>query len=223
MYRNPYIRLTPPLRRPYTEIFLVRHCNPDYSLEKKVGEYNMPLSNLGLEQRKYLTKQLVALKPDKLYASGLKRAQETGALLAHRLHKLLTTEKSWDEFDWRDWHRIKYFNMSDRVREKKLKRYEILDKQLDKLQLTTRRTLADLVRRHPGRKIIVFTHGNFIKALLTDILKADVIGFLSLEIFQSSVTKIVIDRDGFVKINYINDVRHLPITPSEDLFLTFKE
>jgi len=223
MYQSPYSKLKPPIQKPYTEIYLIRHCNPDYRLEKKVGEYHMPLSGVGLEQRKYLTKHLMSLKLNKLYASGLKRAQETGEVLARRLKKVLVVDERLDEIDWTDWHKIKYFNMSDKTREQKLQRYKILDKQLDKFQIIARRALADLFHKHPGQKIAIFTHGNFIKALLTGILKADVIGFLSLEIFQSSITKLVIDRDGFIKINYINDARHLPKVPDEDLFITLKD
>ncbi len=51
-------------------------------------------------------------------------------------------------------------------------------------------------------------------------MNADVIGFLSLEIYQASISKLVIDRDGYVKIGFINDVKHLPNPPHEDIFIT---
>jgi hypothetical protein len=31
---------------------------------------------------------------------------------------------------------------------------------------------------------------------------------------------VTIDRDGYVKISYINNVSHLPSPPFEDLFIT---
>jgi alpha-ribazole phosphatase/probable phosphoglycerate mutase len=223
MYKNPYAKLKPPLRQPYTEVYLVRHCNPDYRLEKKVGEKNMPLSGIGLEQRKYLTKRLLLLEPAKAYASGLVRAQETGALYSRKSGQSLLIDKRLDEIDWTDWHRIKYFNMTEKTREKKLTSYRTLDKELDRMQTAARRALADLFRRNRGKKIVIFTHGNFIKALITSVLNTDVIGFLSLEIFQSSITKLVIDRDGYIKISYINDISHLPVAPDEDLFITMKD
>jgi alpha-ribazole phosphatase/probable phosphoglycerate mutase len=223
MYKNPYVKLKPPIKQPYTEVYLVRHCNPDYRLEKKVGEKNMPLSGIGLEQRKYLTKRLMMLGKVKIFVSGLVRAQETGRLYAQKSHQKMTVDLRLDEIDWTDWHRIKYFNMTEKTREKKLKSYRALDRQLDKMQIAARRALADLFRRNKGKKILIFTHGNFIKALITSILNTDVIGFLSLEIFQSSITKLVIDRDGYIKISYINDVGHLPIVPDEDLFITLKD
>lgn len=223
MYKNPYIKLAPPTRKPYTEIYLVRHCHPDYAQEKKVGERNMPLSAFGFKQRKYLTKRLLTLKINKVYASGLVRAQETAFDYVCRTKKELILDERLDEIDWTDWYKIKYFNMTEKTREKRLGNHLRLDRQLDKMQTEARRALADIFRPNKGRKIAIFSHGNFIKALITGILNADVIGFLSLEIFQSSITKLVIDRDGYIKIAYINDASHLPEPPDEDMFITLKD
>lgn len=220
MYKNPYARLKPSSRRPYTEIYLIRHCHPDYRSEKKVGEYGMPLSKTGLKQREYLTKRLLATKFDKVIASSLTRAQESAALyLGHTRQKLHIDERL-DEIDWKGWYRLKYFNMTEKMREKKLKHHQKLDKELDKIQTVARRAIADIFRHNHGKTLAIFSHGNFIRALLTGILNADVVGFLSLEIFQSSISKIIIDRDGYIKISFINDVNHLPSPPTEDLYIT---
>ncbi len=220
MYRNPYIKIKPKTRRPYTEVYLIRHCHPDYKQEKKVGERNMPLSKIGLRQRKFLTRKLLKMDFDKIYVSELLRSQETAAVYAKAAKKEMFVDPRLNEIDWTHWFRIKYFNMSEKTREDKLKHHRSLDRQLDKMQTSARRALADIFKHNKGKKIALFSHGNFIKALVTGILNADVISFLSLEIFQSSITKLVIDRDAFVKINYINDISHLPSPPDEDLFTT---
>lgn len=220
MYQNPYARLKPKTKRPYTEIFLIRHSHPDYSLEKKIGDHNMPLSPIGLKQRKYLTRRLLTMKIDRVYASSLVRAQETALDYVAQAKKEIILDKRLDEIEWSDWRRIKYFHMSEKTREKKLSGHSRLDRQLDKMQTSARRALADIFKHGRGKKIAVFSHGNFIKALLTGILNADVIGFLSLEIFQSSISRITVDRNGYVKISYINDISHLPSPPFEDLFIT---
>jgi len=220
MYKNPYVKIKPPVKGPYTEVYLIRHCHPDYTKEKKLGERNMPLSKNGLEQRKYLTKKLLTMKFDKLYVSELIRAQETAIVYAKKKKIKLIIDERLNEIDWTHWLKIKYFHMSEKTREKKLKHHLLLDSQLDKMQVTARRALSDLYKQNKGKTIAIFSHGNFIKSLITGIMNADVIGFLSLEIFQSSITKLVIDRDNFVKISYINDVSHLPSPPHEDLFLS---
>lgn len=220
MYQSPYVKIKLPIHRPYTEIYLVRHCQPDYKKEKKLGERNMPLSKRGLEQRGFLTKKLLTMKIDKIYSSEIVRSLETAMSYAQKKKKKIYIDDRLNEIDWTHWYKVKYFNMSEKTREKKLKHHLSLDKQLDKVQITARRVLADIYKGNKGKRVVIFSHGNFIKALVTGIINADVIGFLSLEIFQSSITKLIIDRDGYVKINYINDVSHLPYSPNEDLFKT---
>ena len=218
MYRNPYIKIKPKTRRPYTEVYFIRHCHPEYSLEKKIGADNMPLSKDGLKQRKFLTKRLMEIRFNAAYSSGLTRSLETAADYIKKSGKNLIVDLRLNEIDWQHWIRIKYFNMSEKSRINRVANHQELDKQLDKMQTIARRVLADIYKKNKGQKVVVFSHGNFIKALITGILNADVIGFLTFEIFQSSVTKLVIDKDGYVKISYINDVSHLPIAPREDLF-----
>jgi broad specificity phosphatase PhoE len=218
MYKNPYVKVKPKTRKPYTEIYLIRHCHPDYNLEKKVGEAKMPLSKTGLKQRRMLTNRLVKINFSAVYSSELTRALESAELYLKKTNKKLIVDKRLNEINWIHWQRAKFFNMSEKTREKKFPNYQEADLELDKMQAKTRRTLNSIFKKHLGKKVAIFSHGNLIKAMVTGILNADVLGFLSLEIYQSSITKLVIDRDGYVKIAYINNAGHLPETPKEDLF-----
>ena len=148
MYKNPYIKIKPKTREPYTEVYLIRHCHPDYTTEKKVGERNMLLSETGLEQRKFLTKKLLTMKFDKIYASELARAQETALIYAQKKKKIVVFDKRLNEIDWTHWLRTKYFNVSEKNREKKLKYHLELDRQLDKMQTNARRALADIYKHN---------------------------------------------------------------------------
>ena len=87
------------------------------------------------------------------------------------------------------------------------------------MHIKSRRLLADIYKHNKGKRVGLFCHGNIIRAMVTSILNTDVIGFLSTEIYQSSLTKLVIDRDGYIKVNYVNNICHLPHRPDEDLFL----
>jgi broad specificity phosphatase PhoE len=219
-YQSPYRKIKPKIKSPYTIIYLVRHCNPDYSTEKLVGDHNMPLSKIGLDQREYLTNRLLNMEIDKVYSSELLRAQETARLFADKAGKKVIIDKRLNEIDWTDWYRIKYFNMSEKTREKRFHQHDRLDAQLDKMQASSRKLISDIYMHSKGKSVALFCHGNIIKSIITSITNADVIGFLSLEIFQSSISKLVIDRDGYIKINYINNICHLPHEPNEDLFIT---
>ncbi|PIT94969.1 hypothetical protein COT98_01600 [Candidatus Falkowbacteria bacterium CG10_big_fil_rev_8_21_14_0_10_39_9] len=222
-YQSPYFKIKPKTRSPYTIIYLVRHCNPDYSSEHVVGDFNMPLSPIGLKQCEYLTARLLEMQIDKVYSSELLRAQESVRPFAKLTGKKVIVDNRLNEIDWKDWYRVKYFNMSETTRAKRFQQYKKLDRDLDKMQTVGRRLIADIYKHNKGKSVALFCHGNIIKSMLTGILDANVIGFLSLEIFQSSISKLVIDRDGYIKINYINNIRHLPHEPNEDLFITLVE
>lgn len=221
MKQNPYSKLRPKTRKPYTEVYLIRHANPDYRLEKKLGDKLIPLSSTGRKQATFLAESLKSYKMEVIYASALARSQETASFL--RSSKKIIIDERLNEIDWVNWRRVKYFRTSEERRKQYLKDYHELDKHLNKFQAEMRRFLADIFKKHKGKKVALFCHGNIIKSILTGIINADVIGFLSLEIYQSSVSKLVIDADGYVKVAYINDVKHLPHPPSEDLFITLAD
>lgn len=220
MYQNPYIKLKPKIRKPYTYIYLIRHGNPDYTQEKELGEHKMPLSDFGIKQAKLLAKRLKALKIDKVYSSELIRAQETAKVFAKPNKKRIFLDERLNEIDWLDWYRIPYFNMSEKRRVKKFEHYAKLNRKLNQMQTKTRRLVADIYRENKAKSIALFCHGNVIKTILSGVLNADVIGFLSLEIYQASISKLMIDNNGFVKIDSINSVSHLRKAPKEDLFIT---
>ena len=220
MKKNPYSRLQPKTREPYTTIYLIRHAHPNYNLKKKLGDRLMPLSPVGVKQTKELAKALTRLKIDSVYASSFARSQQTAAYFSNRHHLDIRLDERLDEIDWKAWHRVKYFRTSEERRKQSLTSYRLLDKQLDKMQTQTRRVLSDIFENNRGKNVAVFCHGNIIKAFLTGILDADVLGFLSLEIYQASISRLVIDHDAYVKIAGINDINHLSEQPQEDLFIT---
>jgi len=217
--KTSYDRIKPESNKPYTRIYLVRHGHPDYSLMQELGDQYMPLSDVGRKQRALLvSKKLSTIEVDFIYASEFRRAQETAELYANKVKKEIIIDERLNEINWKDWYKIKYFNMTEKTRIKRVTKYKKMEEELNKFQTESRRFLADIYHKHKGQGVILFCHGNIIRAMITSILNSDVIGFLSMEIYQSSVSKLVIDKDGYVKINYINSIRHLPKRPDEDLF-----
>lgn len=216
---TPYAKTLPIINGPYTKIYLIRHCHPDYSVKDILGDEKMPLSDLGKRQRKLLNKKLEQIKLDKIYSSEFTRAHQTAEDFAKKHHKKIFTNPRLNEVDWEEWYKIKYFRMSSKTRVKKINKYNKLNSEMHALHSHARRTLAEIYKENEGKRIGLFCHGNIIRAMVTSILHTDVIGFLSLEIYQSSVTKLVIDKDGYIKINYINNIGHLPHQPNEDLFM----
>lgn len=215
--KNPYSKLQPKFKHPITEIILIRHCNPDYSLQKKLGDRMMPLSRYGLKQRKLLTERMLTMQIHKVYTSSIKRAKETAASYLKIKKKRAIIEEGLDEINWKDWHNVKYFNMSEESRRQRFKDYKDLDKKLDKFQAEVRRVLAGIYRDNVGKKVALVCHGNLIRSIFSGVLNADIIGFLSLEIAQSSISRIAVDKEGSIKVVSINDVNHLPKTHQKAL------
>ncbi|MBU1202776.1 histidine phosphatase family protein [Patescibacteria group bacterium] len=217
--QTPYGKTLPIINGPYTRIYLIRHCHPNYLLKDKLGDEKMPLSDIGQKQAKLLIKKLEQVKLEKIYVSELVRSRQTAEAYAKKHKKKIFTDDRLNEIDWTDWYKIKYFRMSEKTRRKNIKEYRRMNKELEKFQEKSRRMLYDIYKNNQGKRIGLFCHGNLIRSIITSILSTDIIGFLSMEIYQSSVTKLVIDRDGYIKINYINNISHLPHKPNEDLFL----
>jgi broad specificity phosphatase PhoE len=216
---NPYTFKKPKITGPYTSIYLIRHCHPAYELQEKLGDLKMPLSHIGLEQRGFLTKKLLTLEIDKIYVSQFMRSKLTAQPLAEAIDVRPITDRRLNEINWQNWYKVKYLKMSDKTRVRSIKKYRQMENELDKTQTLARRLLAEVYEKNKNKKVAVFCHGNLIRSILTSVLNADVIGFLSMEIYQSSISKLVIDSDGYVKINYINNIGHLPHRPDEDLFM----
>jgi len=56
--KTPYAKTLSKIQGPYTRIYLIRHCHPDYTLKDKLGDKKMPLDKLGIKQRKLLNKSV---------------------------------------------------------------------------------------------------------------------------------------------------------------------
>lgn len=217
--QTPYGKTKQVINGPYTKIYLIRHCHPDYVFKQSLGDKKMPLSDLGKGQQKLLNKKLAQIDLDKIYISEFVRSRETAQGYAKKHKKRMYVDKRLNEVDWTEWYKIKYFRMSEKTRIKRIKEYETMEKKMHQLHSKSRRLLADIYKKNKGKSIGLFCHGNLIRSMVTSVLNADIIGFLSMEIYQSSLTKLVVDRDGYIKINYINNIGHLPHKPDEDLFL----
>ena len=219
IYKTSYVKTKPKIRGPYTSIYLTRHCHADYSAKKKLTDFEVPLSAIGRQQRAYLNKKLLSLSINTIYASELARAQQTDEVFAKKVNKKIIIDQRLNEINWSKWYKIKYFCMSEKKRVQKFKNYQKTDQRLDKAQVSARHLIRDIYFQNQGNKVVLFCHGNLIRSIITSFLNADIIGFLSMEIYQSSISKLVIDTDGYIKINYINNIAHLPHRPKENLFL----
>jgi len=102
----------------------------------------MPLSKVGLKQRDYLTTRLLKSKIDLVYTSELKRAISSAEPFVKKTKKKIIINDRLNELHWGHWYKMKYFNMTEKEREKRLAKHKVLDKELDKMQTSARRAIA---------------------------------------------------------------------------------
>lgn len=70
-------------------------------------------------------------------------------------------------------------------------------------------TVADTVRRHDGKTIVVFCHGGVVDAVLRQALKAPAVGAFDIWTLNTSITELQLVKPGRWRLLRYNDHAHL--------------
>ena len=151
-----------------TELAIIRHGETDWNAEKRMqGHRDTPLNQNGLRQAARVAERLAKERWDAVVSSDLARAAETSAIIANRAgisNRL---------FDRR--LRERYLGeLEGTTPEERVKRWgerwHELDhgaESADSLFGRAYRFLEEICELHGGKRIIVVTHGGWIKTLFT--------------------------------------------------------
>ena len=164
-----------------TRIFLVRHGATMLTAEDRfAGATNVQLSDEGREQTRRLAKRLSHEKIAAAYASPMDRTVETASIIAAP-HKLkLETRDGLREISHGRWEQMtrkevaeKYPDESDAWEKDPYTFAPVLGE--SGLAVTARAlpVLIDIVRAHPGEKVLVVSHKATIRLLLSSLLGFD--------------------------------------------------
>lgn len=142
-----------------TEILLIRHgdCYQGY------GGQDPPLSELGRRQTEALAGRLRPLSVAAVYASPLRRAQQTAEALGHPVQlepRLVEAEINWEEG-------IRFTERIDQVADR------------------VAGAIDDAVARYPGARLVMVSHGGAIMAYLGRLLELPAPGLRLLPYFTS--------------------------------------
>jgi broad specificity phosphatase PhoE len=155
---------------PTTRILLARHGETEWNrLGRWQGHADPPLNDLGRRQAEMLAAQLAGDGITAIYASDLRRASETAAIVAGHLGLAVTEERALREIDVGSWSGL----TRDEVRERfpegfaRWQAGEIGHDGETREQLQTRVVAAveSIAHRHPAQTVLVVTHGGAIRAL----------------------------------------------------------
>jgi len=157
-------------------LILVRHARPT-EMDVLDGRADPPLSDIGKEQAARVADALSAANVDALYSSHLRRTQETAAPTVEKTGLGLIVEERLVELDSR-LARYTPDDQHDATSELAAAYFagdwsKISSETPDQFVERIRSTLDDIVDRHRGQTVAVFTHGGVISAWIASVVGAE--------------------------------------------------
>lgn len=183
-----------------TDLFLIRHAEVEARYHRVFGgRIDMDLSPLGHEQATALAQWLRHHEFDAVYASPMKRVQQTlGPLTANGAPKAVLLD-GLREVDFGDWTGLSWEDVKERFQ---ISAYEWLN-ELERGSIpnaessATYRTriessLRQILREQPGRRVAIVCHGGVVRVLLSILLELPLPKMAVFEIDYASVTHVAL-------------------------------
>ena len=203
-----------------TNILLIRHGQSEGNAERRFGGHTpTPLSALGRKQAEATARALASESITAIYSSDLLRAVETAAPLARALGLEINETEAFRE---RSVGRMEGLTFEEAAQKFPDEYAALLRRDFDHVllggesyrQLLDRaaRELDRAIAAHRGETIAVFSHTGTICILalhLMGALDAPELRPVWLGTANCGIARIQLRADSFVRINAINDTRHL--------------
>ena len=163
----------------------------------------MELSPLGLEQAAALAAWIRRLTFDAVYASPMKRAQQTLAALALAGMAKTITKPDLREVDFGDWTGLGWDEVLDRFRVHARDWLERLDSAAIPngesgvaFRERVEPCLREIIGAHPGQNVAIVAHGGVIRMMLAILLELPLSKMTMFEVDYASVTHVALSEHG---------------------------
>ena len=197
---------------------LIRHAEVEESYHKIFGgQIDMNLSPRGHEQARTLVKFLRGRKIDAIYASPMKRVQQTLAPFLKNDAPAQTISPALREVHFGDWTGLNWETVCDKF---SLQTHEWLDhierglapngETGPQFRARIEPCLKRIIRNHSGENVGIFCHGGVIRMILAILLNLPLPRTNLFEIEYASVTQVALHPK-------LNEVELLNFTPWRDL------
>jgi len=201
-----------------TRLLLVRHAEVEQRYHKIFGgRIDMNLSPRGQEQAQMLAGFLRHRKMDAIYASPMKRVQQTLAPVLKNGAPAQTVMDDLREVDFGDWTGLNWEQVCEKFN---LLTHEWLDhiergvapngESGPKFRKRVEPCLRRVIKDHPGQTVGIFCHGGVVRMILSILLEIPLPRTNMFEVEYASVTQIAL-RPGHAEIELSN------FTPWRDL------
>jgi broad specificity phosphatase PhoE len=183
-----------------TRLLLVRHAEVEVRYHKIFGgTIDMNLSPRGLEQAATLAKFLHRKKFDAIYASPMKRVQQTLAPFLNNGAPPQIILKDLREVNFGDWTGLNWEQVCEKFN---LLTHEWLDhiergvapngESGPQFRARVGPCLREIIKNHPGQTIGIFCHGGVVRMILAILLEIPLPKTNMFEVEYASVTQIAL-------------------------------
>jgi broad specificity phosphatase PhoE len=210
-------RKTPP-QPAATRLLLIRHGEVEARYQGIFGgRIDMNLSPRGKRQARILADYLQAKTIDAIYASPMRRVQQTLAPTLKKDGYVQTIFPDLREIDFGDWTGMNWIAVRDKFNfpvHEWLNQIENLGAPQGESGKTFRARvepcLWKIIQKHPGENVAVFCHGGVIRMLLAILLELPLPKTNAFEIEYASITQVALHP-------HMAEVELLNFTPWRDL------
>ena len=211
-----------------TSIYLVRHGQTAWNREEIFrGRTDVPLDETGLKQAELAGEYLKEVKIDAIYSSPLSRALETAEKIA-RFHNLKVQplegiiDMSFGNWEGHAHQEIKK-NDSETYRRWREEPHLVRlpgGESLDDVRVRSMAALEEVIRKHPGKALIIVSHRVVNKVLICGILGLDDSHFWQISQDPTAINLIQY-RNGKYILSLMNETCHLKPLKEERVKIDF--
>jgi broad specificity phosphatase PhoE len=202
-----------------TQIYFVRHGETDSNSRGLLhGRTDIPLTSSGEMQAKRVAARLAALEDiTSVYSSPLRRALATAEWIGRGLDLPPQIDPRLTEFDFGDLEGLTFDDLHSRYPELYL---SIIDPNgferafpngESRRQLHNRvvEALANVVRQHPGQRVVVVAHLVVIGSAVAHLTSGDPHDIIKYLVRNCSLTHVEVNNTGPGRIHCLDDIAHL--------------
>lgn len=190
------------------KIFLLRHGEIEpYERKTFIGQSDIPLSQVGIDQAKAWHGYFQNKVPDKIFCSDLKRCVLTAKIIAGLFTERICVKKDLREISLGQWEKVAVEDIQNNFPDQ----WELRGKNLKGFRPPEGESFSDLSKRvlptfyalceHSPGDILIVTHAGVIRVILTDILKIDLNDifripqeYAALNVMKAGKTGITVER-----------------------------
>ncbi len=203
---------------PATRLLLIRHGEVEARYQRIFGgRIDMNLSPRGRRQAKILADYLSAKTIDAIYASPMKRVQQTLAptlKIKAQTQTIFPDLREIDFGDWTglDWHAVRdKFNFAVHKWLEQIEHPGSPNGESGKVfRARIEPCLREIIQKHPGQNVAIFCHGGVIRMILSILLELPLPKTNSFEVEYAGITQVAL-------YPHMAEIELLNFTPWRDL------